>query len=181
MTSTNALLPCDITAGELDARLRDGKPLQVVDVRGGGEFAGGRIAGASLLPLAELEKRKGELDGKTPIVFVCQSGRRSASARDQLKGLGWTNVASLAGGMGAWAGAGFPIEKDGRAPWALERQVRLAAGGLVLLGVALGWFVHPVFFAVSAFVGAGLVFAGVTDWCGMGLLLARAPWNQRRP
>lgn len=87
MTSTNALLPCDITAGELDARLRDGKPLQVVDVRGGGEFAGGRIAGASLLPLAELEKRKGELDGKTPIVFVCQSGRAAPVRATSSKGL----------------------------------------------------------------------------------------------
>jgi hypothetical protein len=83
--------------------------------------------------------------------------------------------------MGAWSGAGLPVEKDSGAPWALERQVRLAAGSLVLLGSILGFVVHAGFFALSAFVGAGLVFAGLTDWCGMGLLLARAPWNKRSP
>jgi len=74
----------------------------------------------------------------------------------------------------------LPVEKDAWTPWALERQVRVAAGSLVLLGVSLGHFVHPLFLGLSAFVGAGLVFAGVTDWCGMGMLLARAPWNRRR-
>jgi hypothetical protein len=63
----------------------------------------------------------------------------------------------------------------------LERQVRIGAGLLVLLGALLGWLVHPAFFALSAFIGAGLVFAGVTDWCGMGMLLAKMPWNNRSP
>ena len=88
-------------------------------------------------------------------------------------------MANLAGGMQARAADVLPVERDAHAPWALERQVRVAAGGLVLLGATLGWLVHPGFYALSAFVGAGLVIAGVTDWCGMGLLLARAPWNRR--
>jgi rhodanese-related sulfurtransferase len=179
MNPTNALLPRDITADELNRHLHNCVSLQIVDVRSGGEFAGGRITGAKLLPLAELSTRQHELDRETPVVCVCQGGRRSACARDQLLQLGCTDVASLTGGMNAWARAGLPVEKDAGAPWALERQVRVTAGGLVLLGVGLGWFVHPLFFGLSAFVGAGLVFAGVTDWCGMGLLLARAPWNRR--
>jgi hypothetical protein len=61
----------------------------------------------------------------------------------------------------------------------LERQVRIAAGSLVLLGVALGAFVSQWLYGLSAFVGAGLVFAGLTDTCGMGMLLARMPWNRR--
>ena len=60
----------------------------------------------------------------------------------------------------------------------LERQVRVAAGLLVLTGVLLGLLIDRAFFGISAFVGAGLIFAGITDWCGMGLLLARAPWNR---
>jgi rhodanese-related sulfurtransferase len=179
MNPTTALFPRDITADALNARLCKGEPVQIVDVRSGGEFAGGRIAGAKLLPLPELAARQQELDRETPVVCVCQGGHRSACARDQLLQLGYTNVASMTGGMNAWTRAGFPVEKDAGAPWALERQVRMAAGSLVLLGVGLGWFVHPLFFGLSAFVGVGLVFAGVTDWCGMGLLLARAPWNRR--
>jgi rhodanese-related sulfurtransferase len=179
MKTTNASPPSDITADALNARLRGGESVQIVDVRNGGEFAGGRIGGAKLLPLAELAARHQELDRETPVVFVCQSGQRSARARDQLTRLGWTDVASMTGGMNAWSSGGLPVEKDARAPWALERQVRVAAGSLVLLGVGLGWFVHPLFFGLSAFVGAGLVFAGVTDWCCMGLLLAHARWNRR--
>jgi rhodanese-related sulfurtransferase len=179
MNTTKDVLHRDITAAEVSARLRDGESVQIVDVRFAGEYAGGRIAGARPMPLAELAKRHHEFDRETPIVLVCVTGQRSTRARDQLERLGFTNVASMTGGMRAWTVAGLPVERDARAPWALERQVRIAAGGLVLLGVGLGWFVHPLFLGLSAFVGAGLVFAGVTDWCGMGLLLARAPWNRR--
>ena len=180
MKTKDASLPSDITVAALNMRLRDGEVVRIVDVRSGGEFAGGRIAGAKHLPLAELAARHHELEGKAPVVFVCQRGQRSACARDQLTRLGWAGVASMTGGMNAWSNAKLPVEKDAWAPWALERQVRVAAGGLVLLGISLGRFVHPLFFGLSAFVGAGLVFAGVTDCCGMGLLLARAPWNRRR-
>jgi hypothetical protein len=72
---------------------------------------------------------------------------------------------------------GLPVVR-GKKTISLERQVRIAAGLLVLIGSLLGWLVHPVFIGLSAFVGAGLVFAGVTDTCGMGLMLARMPWNQ---
>jgi Protein of unknown function (DUF2892) len=84
---------------------------------------------------------------------------------------------NVEGGTQACLDLGLPIAR-GKNSISLERQVRIAAGSLVVLGVTLGWFVHPVFFGLAAFVGAGLVFAGVTDTCGMGMLLARMPWNQ---
>jgi rhodanese-related sulfurtransferase len=84
----------------------------------------------------------------------------------------------IEGGTEAWASLGLPVEGTGRKTISIERQVRIGAGSLVLIGVILGFLIHPVFFGLSAFIGAGLVFAGITDWCGMGLLLARAPWNR---
>jgi rhodanese-related sulfurtransferase len=155
--------------------------MQLVDVRSGGEFAGRRIAGAKLLPLAELAQRHAELERDKPVVVICQSGQRGVRACAELRRLGWRDVANLAGGMQAWTFAGLPVEEDENPPWSLERQVRVAAGGLVVVGALLGWLVHPDFLALCAFVGTGLVFAGVTDWCGMAYLLARAPWNRRRP
>ena len=84
----------------------------------------------------------------------------------------------VAGGTEAWALEGLPLEGSRRKVIGIERQVRIGAGSLVLIGVILGFLVNPGFFALSAFIGAGLIFPGITDWCGMGLLLARAPWNR---
>ncbi len=168
----------DITAASLHDVLERGEAVQLIDVRSSGEFAGSRIAGAKLIPLHEVTARKDELRRDIPVVCICQSGGRSAKAAQELARAGFA-VSSLAAGMNGWGRAQLPMEKDAGAPWALERQVRLAAGTLILLGIGLGWFAHAGFFILSAFVGAGLMFAGVTDWCGMGLLLARAPWNRR--
>ena len=84
----------------------------------------------------------------------------------------------MEGGTQAWVAAGLPAVKGSKSAISIERQVRIGAGILVLTGIILGFLFHPAFFALSAFIGAGLVFAGVTDWCGMGLLLAKAPWNR---
>jgi len=92
---------------------------------------------------------------------------------------GFPNVLSVEGGTDAWQRAGLPVVRGQDKVISLERQVRIAAGLLVLIGIAMGWLVHPVFLGLSAFVGAGLTFAGITDWCGMGMLLAKMPWNQR--
>jgi len=167
----------NLPPAELRSLLAQGERLQLVDVREQAEFAGGRIPGARLLPLGELQSGAAELDPSRPVVCVCRSGKRSAQAVEKLVALGFDQVQQLDGGLTAWEQAGFPLEKDKRAPWALERQVRLAAGLLVLvgLGLSLAW---PPAIALSWFVAAGLVFAAVTDWCGMGLLLARMPWNR---
>ena len=109
-------------------------------------------------------------------VLICRTGQRAAKAQEILAGAG-TRAVVLEGGVER---ASCPLASAGAAGMSLERQVRIAAGSLVVLGVALGQLVHPAFYGLSAFVGAGLVFAGITDTCGMGMILARMPWNRRR-
>lgn len=150
----------------------------LVDVREYAEFAGGRVSGAKLLPLGELEKRHTELDHTKPIYVMCRTGNRSSQAQKKLKSLGFTNVVNVGGGFEAWKKEDLPFERDEKAPWALERQVRFVAGLLVLVGVLLSIFVHPYFIGLSGFVGAGLVFAAVTDTCTMGMILLKMPWNR---
>lgn len=151
----------------------------LVDVREYAEYAGGRISGAKLFPLGELEKRHTELDHAKPIYVMCRTGRRSGEAQKKLKALGFTNVINVAGGFEAWKKEDLPFERDETAPWSLERQVRFAAGLIILLGVALTLWAHPYFIVIPAFVGAGLTFAGASDWCGMALILAKMPWNRQ--
>ena len=121
----------------------------------------------------------GQLPKEQPVYLLCHSGRRAADAAQQFVAAGFQNAVVVEGGTEAWEKAGLPVTR-GAGVISIERQVRIAAGAIVLTGIVLGWFVHRYFFGLSAFVGAGLVFAGVSDWCGMGLLLAKAPWNQRR-
>ena len=166
---------CDVT--ELSAALARGEAT-LVDVREYPEWAGGRIAGARLIPLGEVARRAREIDREKPVYVVCRSGRRSAEACVILRSLGFEEVRNVGGGMMAWEAAGLSVERDERAPWSIERQVRFAAGALVLLGVLLSVAVAPAFVWLAGFVGAGLAFAAVTDTCAMGLLLARLPWNR---
>ncbi len=165
---------------QLQSQLTSGTPPLLLDVREYPEFAGGRLPGARLLPLAELEGRADELPRDREIVTVCRTGRRSAEAASQLAQRGFEKVSGLDGGVMAWEKAGLSLERDMRAPWALERQVRLVAGLLVLLGLGLS-HVWPVAIALAWFVPAGLVFAAITDSCAMGMLIAKLPWNRRTP
>ena len=152
----------------------------LLDVRTPAEFEKAHIEGAVLQPLAILDAgTTAKLGaGKSACVVICQSGRRSEQAAEKLAASGHTALRILDGGVRAWESAGLPLVR-GRGTVSLERQVRIAAGSLVFAGAALGYFVHPAWIALSAFVGAGLVFAGLTDSCGMALLLARMPWNKR--
>jgi rhodanese-related sulfurtransferase len=145
------------------------------------EFREIHAEGARLLPLDRLDPNAvvagrngtaGEL-----LYVICRSGSRAKQVCERFLAAGHHNVVCVEGGTLAWEQAGLPV-KRGKKAISLERQVRIAAGLLVLLGAVLGFLVHPYFIALSAFVGAGLVFTGVTDTCGMGLLLARMPWNQ---
>jgi rhodanese-related sulfurtransferase len=111
-----------------------------------------------------------------PLYVICLSGSRGRQACDRLATAG-LNAINVEGGTLAWVAAGLAVVR-GKTTISLERQVRIAAGLLVVLGSALGYFVHPYLIALAAFIGAGLVFAGITDTCGMGMLLARMPWNQ---
>ena len=126
-------------------------------------------------PAAVVQGRNGRRD--EPLYVICRSGSRGRQACEKFLAAGFTNVVNVEGGTLACVEAGLPVVR-GKKAISLERQVRIAAGSLVLLGVLLGWLVHPAFLGLSAFVGAGLVFAGLTDTCGMGMMLARMPWNQ---
>jgi rhodanese-related sulfurtransferase len=162
----------------LKEKLENGE-IHLVDVREQVEFAGGRVSGASLLPLGELEGRHQDLDHSKPIYVMCRTGRRSAEAQAKLKAMGFTNVVNVVGGIEAWKKEGLPLERDEHAPWSIERQVRFTAGVLVFTGVVLSLLVHPYFIALAGLVGFGLAFTAVIDWCGMGLLIAKMPWNKR--
>ncbi len=150
----------------------------LVDVREYAEFAGGRVAGAKLVPLGELESRHAELDHDQPIYVMCRTGNRSGKAQEKLRNLGFTNVINVTGGFEAWKKQDLPIEKSEKAPWDLERQVRFVAGLLVLAGVLLSILVHPYLIGIAAFIGAGLVFSAATNTCTMGMILSRMPWNR---
>ena len=116
-------------------------------------------------------------DSKIPLYVICKSGGRSARAVEKLTAAGLDNVFGVDGGTDAWVAADLPIVR-GRGVISLERQVRIGAGLLVAIGTTLGLLISPWILALPLFVGCGLLFAGITDWCGMGLLLAKAPWNR---
>ena len=158
-----------------------GRPLHIVDVRTPAEFDAVHASGARSIPLDELDPAALAADRRSaddPIYVICQSGTRAAQACRRLDEAGVANVFNIEGGTAAWTRAGLPVERGASRVISLERQVRIAAGSLVLVGAVLAWVVNPAFAAVPALVGAGLVFAGVTDRCGMAFLLARLPWNR---
>ena len=170
-----------ISPRELQRRRDEGAAVDVIDVRTPIEFAEIHVEGARLVPLDVLDPeqiRAGRQHANgEPLYVICRSGSRAAQAYQKLQAAGIENIFSVEGGTLAWEQAGLPVVR-GQKVISLERQVRIAAGLLVLLGSTASWLVHPAFLALPAFVGAGLVFSGVTDTCGMGLLLARMPWNR---
>jgi rhodanese-related sulfurtransferase len=165
------------TTSELKNHLGE---VTLIDVRTPAEFAEIHIPGSRLVPLHTLDQTKAEevagLSGEC--VIICRSGNRARQAAEKLAAAGAKNLAVLEGGETAWEAAGGTVNR-GKKTMSIERQTRIAAGALVLTGVILGVTVNSWFLLLSGFVGCGLIFAGLTDWCGMGLLLARMPWNNR--
>lgn len=166
------------TVHEINELLEAGGECQVIDVREYSEFNSERIADAQLMPLSNFEKHAAEIDHSKPVYLMCRSGNRAKQAAEKLSAKGFTDIHVIEGGMAAWAGAALPVVKGESKVWSLERQVRFAAGSLVVTGVVLGFVVSPYLFILSGFVGAGLVFAAVTDTCAMAMVLARMPWNK---
>lgn len=167
MTALKTLTPAEAR------RLVEGGA-RLVDIRNPDEFARTRLPEAENRPVDSLTP----VEGEQPVIFLCRSGMRTAANADRLAaccGEGYL----LEGGLEGWRKAGLPVEEDRKAPLEIMRQVQIAAGSLVLIGVILGFLVSPVLFGLSAFVGAGLVMAGATGWCGMAHLLALMPWNRR--
>lgn len=154
----------------------------VVDVRTPGEFAELHAVPARNLPLPDVSagalEKLGHAGRAAQVYLLCQSGKRAEAACRRLAGEGFERAVVVTGGTEAWSAAGLPVVQGASRAIGLERQVRIAAGALVVLGVALSLTVHPGFVWLAGFVGAGLVFAGATGFCGMGLLLAQAPWNR---
>jgi rhodanese-related sulfurtransferase len=169
-----------ITPQKLAELSRQGQGVDLIDVRTPVEFREVHVEFAHNVPLDRLDPagvaqlRK---SADQPLYVICRSGGRGGQACEKLQAAGLTNVVNVEGGTLAWDAAGLPVTR-GKKAMSLERQVRIAAGSLVLIGVILSLTVHPYLIGLSAFVGAGLVFAGVTDTCGMGMILARMPWNQ---
>jgi rhodanese-related sulfurtransferase len=163
----------EVSPIEIAKRISSGEGLLIVDVRTPGEYGAIHAESAINIPLESIseETLQKEAQGRT-VAFICKGGTRSKRACQAVT----CNALSVVGGTDAWVNAGLPVVR-GKGVISLERQVRIAAGILVLLGVAGSFLLHPALLGISAFVGAGLVFAGVTDWCGMGLLLAKMPWN----
>ncbi|MGE3466862.1 MAG: rhodanese-like domain-containing protein [Pyrinomonadaceae bacterium] len=166
------------TVHEINELLDTGGECQVIDVREFSEFHSERIADAQLMPLSNFERHAAEIDKTKPVYLMCRSGNRAKQAAEKLINKGFTDIHVIEGGMTAWSGANLPIVKGESRVWSLERQVRFAAGGFVLAGVLLSVVISSYAILLSAFVGAGLMFSAVTDTCGMGMILARMPWNR---
>lgn len=148
----------------------------LVDVREADERAREHVPGTRHHALSKLSTI--DTAGAKAVIFHCRSGARTAANASRLAGAAGCDAYVLEGGIDAWKKAGLPVTTDTRQPIEIMRQVQITAGSLVVAGVALGFWVAPAFFALSAFVGAGLVFAGVTGWCGMARLLGLMPWNR---
>jgi rhodanese-related sulfurtransferase len=148
----------------------------LVDVREADEHAREHVPGAKSNPLSRLVPVE-QPAGKA-VIFHCRSGARTAANAARLADAASCEAYVLEGGLDAWKKAGLPVAVDRRQPLEIMRQVQIVAGSLVLLGIVLGVWVAPAFFGLSAFVGAGLVFAGASGWCGMARLLALMPWNR---
>ncbi len=148
-----------------------------MDVRSGTEFASGHIPGAVNIPMEQIEARLDDLGINLPLVLICQAGKRARMTAGLLEPC-QRQIAVLEGGTKAWIDAGLPIVASVKTRWSLERQVRLGAGMLVLAGAILALTVNPLWVLLCGFVGLGLSFAGLTDICGMGIVLGKMPWNK---
>ena len=155
--------------------------LDLIDVRTPAEFREVHVPSAKSVPLDSLDPRsfmtQRSAQPDTPLYVICKAGSRGAQACKKFQAAGYTNVINVEGGTDAWSQAGLPVVR-GKKAISLERQVRIVAGTLVFISGLLAILVHPYFAGIATFVGAGLMFAGITDSCAMGMLLAKMPWNQ---
>jgi len=160
--------------------------LQIIDLRTHIEVNTERLDGSAHFPVQQLQAaelksylKQQNHNSAQPIYLLCASGQRAVQASNQLQGQFESQLVIIDGGLNALKLLGISVTKGNSTVICLERQVRIASGTLVVLGVLSGLLVHPWFYGLSAFVGAGLVFSGVTNSCGMGMLLAKMPWNRQ--
>ena len=169
------------TPKSLGNLIKNGQTVQLIDVRTPAEYRECHVISAQNIPLNSLdpktivESKKGSKE--TPLYIICQSGNRAKKACEKFNMIGHHHVVNVEGGTKAWQEEGLPVVR-GKKNFSLERQIRIVAGTIVFVGAVLGWMIHPAFISLSAFVGAGLVFSGITDTCTMGIMLAKMPWNK---
>lgn len=170
-----------ISVQEFPRELQPGS-VDVIDVRTPLEFREVRATHARNVPLdvldphTVLKARSGAEDD--PVYLICKGGTRGAKACQKFIDAGFTNVINVGGGTDAWAAAGMPVVRSKKAV-SLERQVRITAGFIVFAGAVAALATGNVYFAgIPAFVGAGLMFAGITNSCAMGMVIAKMPWNR---
>ncbi len=174
-----------ISATAFAAQLTQAAPgeLIIIDVRSTGEYRGERLANSINAPLQQLtaaeltSSLKPQLENNAPLYLLCASGMRASKAANLLATCGHAIIV-IEGGLNALKNSGVPLLQSDNKNMSLERQVRITAGLFILLGVALGFALNPAYYGLAAFVGAGLIFAGITDTCGMALVLLRMPWNR---
>lgn len=164
-----------ITPQEARRHLESGSAI-LVDIREPMEHAREAIPGARSQPLSTFDASA--LQGVPAVIFHCQSGRRTVDNAGRLLSCGAGEIYLLEGGLSDWKQAGYPTNLDRSQPIEMQRQVQITAGTFIVSGLVLSWLVSPLFLAVPAFVGTGLVFAGVSGWCGMARLLGLMPWNR---
>lgn len=162
-----------------DARQRLEQGAVLIDIRSADEHARERIAQARHVPLEHLAEGAADLGDANAIIFHCRSGNRTRMNAPTLIACAASETYVLEGGLDAWKKAGLPVVVDSSQPLELQRQVQIVAGSMVVLGTALGIMVSPWFFLLSGFVGAGLVFAGISGFCGLARLLMKMPWNRK--
>jgi len=166
---------------ELHRCLAAGQPAQLLDVRTPGEYAAAHVPGANLIPLDELDAadfcRQQGGDGK-PVYVLCQSGGRARRAIDKLTRAGVQGCVLVEGGTQAWMDAGLPVNRGESRVLPLMRQVQITVGFLSAAGAALALTVSPYFAIIPLIIGGGLLFAGLTGFCGLAVLLAKMPWNK---
>lgn len=172
----STLIP--LSAVDVANRLKTRRAV-LVDIREPDEAGRERIAQAVAAPLSAFEAAHLDLTPGSDVIFMCRTGNRTGANCDRLAARVSEDAYVLDGGLEAWKAAGLPTVVNRKAPLELMRQMQMTAGGLILLGAALGLTVHPGFWGLSAFVGAGLFLAGATGYCGMARLLAVMPWNRR--
>ncbi len=167
-----------LTAVEVGEISADRAGIRLIDVRTPAEFQQIHAPEARNVPLDQLDPKRlaAEQGGDEPVFVICGSGNCSKVAAEKLVAAG-IDAVNVEGGMRAWEQAGLSVV-HGEATVSLERQVRIAAGSIVFAGAVLSWLVSPAWLVVPGFIGAGLLYSGLTDTCGMAMVLARMPWNR---
>lgn len=160
------------------ARLMMQQGALLVDIRSAAEHAREHIIGARHMPVEQIGGPQpfGEVSA---VIYHCRAGQRTGASAQKLAACVSCDAYMLEGGIDGWKRAGFDVEFDAGQPLELQRQVQIGAGSLVLLGVLLGYLLSPGFFVLSGLVGAGLIFAGVSGFCGLARVLMLMPWNRR--